>query len=111
MHFEKIILIIAIAVLTFTTRFLFIFLLKNKPFSERAVRWLKYIPISILTTLIAPTLFVTDRKLNLSLHNDYLIAGIVACLVAYKTRNILATIGVGMLIILSLRFAFNFGIL
>lgn len=103
MRWEIILLIVGIAFITFMTRFSFIVLLRNAAFSDRMVRWLKYIPIAILTTLIVPPVLAPNGRLYLSLHNDYLIAAIVACAIAYKTKNIIITIGVGMSIVLIFR--------
>ncbi|ODA41011.1 hypothetical protein DSBG_2186 [Desulfosporosinus sp. BG] len=41
--------------------------------------------------------------MDLSLNNHYLIAGIVAAFVAYKSRNIIATLCLGMSIMFVLK--------
>jgi branched-subunit amino acid transport protein len=42
-------------------------------------------------------------SLNLSFHNSYLLAGITSVGVAFKTKNIIATVAAGMAVILLLR--------
>ncbi|HHY36057.1 MAG TPA: AzlD domain-containing protein [Firmicutes bacterium] len=66
-------------------------------------RWLKHVPTAILTALIVPQLLLPQGYLDLSLNNSYLLAGIIAAFTAYKTRNILLTIvlGMGVIIILN----------
>jgi branched-subunit amino acid transport protein len=100
---EIFLMIAGMAAVTFITRFAFIVLFRKAPFSERLSRWLRFIPIAILSTLIAPTILVPQGSLDLSLHNSYLLAGITSVGVALKTRNIIATVGAGMAVILLLR--------
>lgn len=100
---EILLLIVGMATVTFITRFAFIVLFRKTTFSERLSRWLRFIPIAILSTLIAPTILVPQGSLNLSIHNSYLLGGIAAAGVAFKTRNIIATVAVGMAVILLLR--------
>lgn len=100
---EIVLMIAGMAAVTFITRFAFIVLFKKTPFDERLSRWLRFIPIAILSTLIAPTILMPQGFLNLSLHNSYLLAGITSAGVALKTRNIIATVCAGMAVILLLR--------
>jgi branched-subunit amino acid transport protein len=60
---------------------------------------LRFVPIAALTAIITPELLIQQGALNLSVLNTRLIAGAVASLVAYKTRNVLVTIVVGMLVL------------
>jgi branched-subunit amino acid transport protein len=100
---EIILLIAGMAAVTFITRFAFIVLFRKASFSERLSRWLRFIPIAILSTLIAPTILMPQGSLNLSFHNSYLLAGITSVGVAFKTKNIIATVAAGMAVILLLR--------
>lgn len=96
-------MIAGMAAVTFITRFAFIVLFRNTPFSGRLSRWLRFIPIAILSTLIAPAILMPQGSLDLSLHNSYLLAGIASAGAALKTRNIIATVAAGMAVILLLR--------
>jgi branched-subunit amino acid transport protein len=60
-------------------------------------RMLRFVPIAALTALIWPDLLLPAGELQLSFANPRLVAGIVAGLVAWRSRNIFLTIGVGML--------------
>ncbi len=100
---EIFLLIAGMAVVTFITRFAFIVLFRRAHFSERLYRWLRFIPIAILSALIAPTILMPQGFLNLSFHNSYLLAGIASVGVALKTRNIIFTVAIGMTMILLLR--------
>lgn len=62
-------------------------------------RALALVPAAVLAALIVPELVYLDGTLVLSPANDRLLAGLVAAVVARRTENMLATIGVGMLIL------------
>ncbi len=65
-------------------------------------RWLRHVPTAFLTALIVPALLLPKGYLDISFGNSYLLAGIVAAITAYKTRNVLATILLGMVVIIAL---------
>lgn len=68
----------------------------------RLKRALALVPAAVLAALIVPELVFLDGVLMLSPANDRLLAGIVAAIVARRTENMLATIGVGMVILWAL---------
>lgn len=57
---------------------------------------LRYVPAAVLAALVVPPLLAPAGDLSLSLGNDRLLAGSLAAVVAWRTENMLATIGVGM---------------
>ena len=57
-------------------------------------RVLRQIPPAALASIVAPALFRPEGHLDL--FQDRLLAGIVAGIVAWKTRNIALTLAVGM---------------
>lgn len=97
-----------IAALTFFTRFAFAVMLKKTKISENWNRWIVYIPIAVFTTIIVPSLLAPNGALELSVQNEYLIAGIVTFLIAYKTKNLAGTVIIGILIIILLRVLLGF---
>lgn len=108
METEIIELIIGIAVLTFFTRFSSIAIIKRTKVSEEWNKWMIYIPIAVFTTIIVPSLIAPNEKLELSIQNEYLIAGIISFLVAYKTKNLAGTVIVGILTIFLVRLLLGF---
>jgi branched-subunit amino acid transport protein len=60
---------------------------------------LRYVPAAVLSAIIAPEMFLPNGTLDISLGNERLIAGLVAIIVAWRTRNVLVTIAVGMLVL------------
>ncbi|MCO1602940.1 AzlD domain-containing protein [Desulfosporosinus nitroreducens] len=103
MRSEVFYIIIGMTLVTYFTRFGALALFRFTGVPIWLNRWLKYVPVAILTSLIVPLLLLPKGYLDISLHNDYLIAGIVAAFVAYKSRNIIATLGLGMSVMFVLK--------
>jgi branched-subunit amino acid transport protein len=95
-----------VGLLTFGIRLSFIMILDRwtpPPIVERALR---FVPVAVLSAIIAPELVLVGGTLDISLGNLRLIAGIVATLVAWYTKNIVWTILAGMSILLVLQYFF-----
>jgi len=89
--------------LTFATRFSFIFLLDRIKMPDWFRRGLRFVPVAVLSAIILPELTSPNGSLFLSWRNPQLLAGTVAILVAWRTKNVILTIVVGMAILLILR--------
>jgi branched-subunit amino acid transport protein len=85
--------------LTFLTRLSFIALLGRIETPPRVARALRFVPPAILSAVIVPELVLRDGALALSPGNPRLVAGLAAVGVAWLTRNVLATIAVGMAVL------------
>ena len=83
--------------ITFGMRFSFIYLFGRLHVPETLRKALHYVPPAVLSAIIFPEIFLQDRQLDLSLENHRLLAGLVAVVVAYLTKNTLITILAGML--------------
>ncbi len=89
--------------LTFATRLSFILLLERIRAPEWFWRGLRFVPAAVLSAIILPELTNPNGSLFLSCRNPQLLAGAAAILVAWKTRNVLLTIAVGMAALLVLK--------
>jgi branched-subunit amino acid transport protein len=96
--------IIVIGLLTLGIRLSFIVFLGKIQVASIVQQGLRFVPIAVLSALISPALFFPAGSLDLSLSNARLIAGIVAIIVAWRTKNVLLTIFVGMACLLILQF-------
>jgi len=85
-------------------RFSLIYLFGRFHVPEALRKALHYVPPAVLSAIIFPELFIRNETLNLSLDNYRLMAGLVAILVAWFTKNILITILAGMLALFLLQF-------
>jgi branched-subunit amino acid transport protein len=93
-------------VLTFGMRFIFIYLLGRFEFPETLRRALQFVPPAVLSAIVVPELLVRSGQIDLSPSNFRLLAGAVAVLVAWRTKNTLLTILGGMLVLVLLELIF-----
>ncbi|HEU4745810.1 MAG TPA: AzlD domain-containing protein [Anaerolineales bacterium] len=89
--------------ITFAIRFSLIYLFGRLHIPETMRQALRYVPPAVLSAIIFPELFFHEGTLNVSLENTRLLAGLIAILVAWISRNTLVTIIAGMLALLLLQ--------
>ena len=89
-------LIVGLAVVTFAVRLWFIALEGRWTMPLSVQRPLQFVPVAVLSALVLPDLVYVKGVYEVSPFNPRLIAGIVAALVAWKTKNTILTIVVGM---------------
>jgi branched-subunit amino acid transport protein len=89
--------------ITFGMRFSLIFLFGKFEIPETMRKALHYVPPAVLSAIILPELLYPSNQFDLSLGNTRLLAGIVAILVAWFTKNTLLTILAGMIALLLLQ--------
>ncbi|HZD58105.1 MAG TPA: AzlD domain-containing protein [Anaerolineales bacterium] len=98
---------IAIGVMTYATRLSFILLFGKMEIPRNLRRALRFVPAAVLPAIIFPELLVRDGVLNLSLGNERMLAGILAFLVAWRTKSAVLTIFIGMAALLLLQTLLN----
>lgn len=91
-------LFLLLALGTYALRLSFIYLFGKIDMPDWLRRALRFVPASVLAALVFPALTYPNGTLDLSLGNVRLLAGLGGALVAWKTRNILWTIAVGMVL-------------
>lgn len=89
--------------LTFAMRLSFIQLLAHVDVPQVVRRALRLVPAAVLSALVMPELLMPGGRLDVSLGNHRWLAGLVAIVVAWRTRNMLLTILAGMLAIVVLQ--------
>jgi branched-subunit amino acid transport protein len=87
---------IVLGLLTFAIRFSFISMLEHINMPRNFIRALRFVPIAVLSAIIAPELAYYNNALAISLTNPRLLAGILATIVAFKTKSVIWTISAGM---------------
>ncbi len=90
------ILMLIAGLLTFGIRLSFILLLERIRVPQWFTKALRFVPVAVLSAIVLPEIAVTGGQLDISLRNPQLLAGAVAILVAWRTRNVLVTIAAGM---------------
>jgi branched-subunit amino acid transport protein len=96
-------IMLAAGLLTFGTRLSFILLLDRLPFPAWFRRSLRFVPPAVLSAIILPELVSRGNGMDISLRNPQLLAGGLAILVAWRTKNVLLTILSGMAALLVLQ--------
>ena len=92
-------IIIGMGVVTYGIRLSAIALLGQREFPQIIQRALRFVPPAVLFAIVFPELFQPQPAgvFDLSLSNVRLLAGVLASIVAWRTKNVLVTIMVGMI--------------
>ena len=88
--------IIGGGLVTFAIRLSFIAALEKITLPESIRRALRFVPAAVLSAIIFPEVFRPGGHFDVSLGSTRLLAGVLAALVAWRTKNVLLTIAVGM---------------
>jgi branched-subunit amino acid transport protein len=83
--------------ITFAIRFSFIYLFGTFHIPDTVRKALHYVPPAVLSAIVFPELLLPTGALDLSLENHRLLAGLVAVVVAWFSKNTLVTILAGMI--------------
>jgi branched-subunit amino acid transport protein len=67
-------------------------------------RMLTFVPVAVLSAIALPEIVIADGAVNPSLLNPKLLAAVLAVAVAGRTKNVWATITVGMAALWGIRF-------
>jgi branched-subunit amino acid transport protein len=92
-------IILGMVVVTFAVRLSVIALLGDTRLPDGLNRALRFVPPAALSAIVFPAVFMPKGSLDVSLDNTRLLAGIVAALVAWRTKSALVAIGVGMVLL------------
>jgi branched-subunit amino acid transport protein len=87
---------IAAGLATFLIRLSFIWLLGRYKLPDWMLRALRFVPIAVFTAIIFPETLAPGGRLDLTGSNPRLLAGFLAVVVAWKTRNVIWVVVVGM---------------
>ena len=90
-------IVLAMGIVTYGTRLIPIVLLGRIEIPLVVQQALRFVPPAVLTAIIVPELLYRNNQVDVSLTNVRLLAGLIAIVVAWRTKNALITIGVGMI--------------
>jgi branched-subunit amino acid transport protein len=99
------IILIAAGLLTFLTRLSFIALLGKWTPPAWISRALRFVPSAVLTAILVPELLMRNNHFVPA--NPRLVAGALAAGVAWRTKNVILTIAIGMAALLLIEFLLN----
>lgn len=92
----EIILIVGMSLVTFLIRYPMLVLVGRIELPRPIFDALKFVPVAVLTAICIPAMVMPKNEVWIGVNNAYLIGGIVAIGVAWRTKNLLLTIIVGM---------------
>ena len=88
--------IIGVGLVSLLLRTSFLVLLRDRHLPERVTSSLGLVPAAVLAALIAPDLLLSPSTGTLDLFGPRLLAGLIAALVAWRTRSVLWTLVAGL---------------
>ncbi len=95
--------LLSMAALVFISRYLFLEPRLPLRLGPRALHFLHYTSPAVLTAIWAPIVFSPHGKLDISMHNPYLLAALVAVALALTTGRVLLTTVASMALFFLLR--------
>ena len=95
--------ILLMAVITFTTRYLFLHPSLPVKLGPKMVNFLNFSAPAVLTAIWVPIIFVQEGELMISLLNPFVLSGTIAVIISAKTKNIYWTVGVSLFIFVMMR--------
>jgi branched-subunit amino acid transport protein len=97
-------IIMGSALLTFIPRVLPLMLFSKIQIPLWLLRWLEYVPVAVMASLIGQELFMSDNQLVPITQNAALWASLPTIAVAIWTRSLLGTVLVGIVAMMILRY-------
>lgn len=96
---NEVIVIGGMAAVTLLIRYPMMALVSRVTLPEALIRALRFVPVAVLTAIIVPAVVVPETgPQGIAFSNAYLWAGLISVGIAWRTRNLLATIVLGMAI-------------
>ena len=89
--------IIIAGLLTYFTRMAMIALVSREMLSERFKEVLAYVPSAVFPAIIFPAIFINDYGSFVEINDPKIFGAIVATIVGYFSKNIIATIISGLI--------------
>lgn len=96
MTLNEVLLLAGMMAVTFGVRYGVLALVSRMTLAPQIIRALRYVPVAVLTAITVPAVAAPQGEVIFALSNAYLYAGVIASVIAWRTRNLLLTIGLGM---------------
>ena len=89
--------IVVAGILTYFTRMTMIALIDREMLGERIKAVLEYVPSAVFPAIIFPAIFINDYGSFVEINDPKIFGAIVAVIVGYFSKNIIATIISGLI--------------
>jgi branched-subunit amino acid transport protein len=103
-HITIILTLIGMGIVTYLTRVFFLVGKKDEVMPKFVIRALEFVPVAVLSAIVAPMVLAPEGKLALTYDSPYLIAGLLTFVVAFISRNLIITVFSGIVLILLVKF-------
>ena len=97
------VILVSAGMLTYAMRLSFILLVGKKEIPKNIKMGLQFVPPAVLTAIILPEVLYQGEIIQLGFNNYRLLAAILASTVAWKTKNAILTVLIGMLALWTLQ--------
>ena len=97
-----ILIIIGSGIVTLLPRVIPLVFLNNVKLKKSVINWLNYIPVAVLSALLAQELLLSNGQISI-LNNEKLLAALPTFLVAILTKSLLGTVVVGVISMLVIK--------
>jgi len=88
--------IIAAGILTYFTRMTMITLISRDMLGDKIKAVLEYVPSAVFPAIIFPGIFINDFGTFIEMNDPKIFGALIAVLVGYFSKNIIATISAGL---------------
>ena len=89
--------IIIAGILTYLTRMTMVALVRRDMLGDKLKDVLSYVPSAVFPAIIFPAVFFNDNGIFVEISDPKIFASIIAIVVGYFSRNVIATISSGLI--------------
>ncbi|HWI51879.1 MAG TPA: AzlD domain-containing protein [Symbiobacteriaceae bacterium] len=89
-------LFLGMALVTYLPRMAPLVILSRFQLPPLLLKWLSFVPVAVLSALLAKELFLNGSRLDVSLSHPQVLAAVPAFLVAIRTRSLMGTVIAGI---------------
>ncbi|HPD22577.1 MAG: AzlD domain-containing protein [Desulfomonilia bacterium] len=100
---EVFLIILGAAIVTLIPRIVPLVLLSRITLPERVVRWLEFVPVAVLSALLAQAVVMPEGSPSWPPENLAMIAIIPVLLIAVRTKSLIKTVAGGVVVMALLR--------
>ena len=93
---NEILLILGMMLVTYGVRYPMLAIVGRLKLPPLVIRALSFVPVAVLTAIIVPAVLMPEGAIDIGIDNAYLVAALLAIIVSWRTKNLLATIVIGM---------------
>ena len=103
-HTKILLTLVGMGIVTYLTRVFFLVSKKDEEMPKFVMRALKFVPVAVLSAIVAPLILAPEGRLALTHDNPYFVAGLITFVIAYLSKNLIVTVfgGIGVILIVKL---------